>query len=141
VQGIDLPYSGVTLSYPGGLPENSSTVILQRYNAIENPNGNLPRVTQSDPNKNKIFSDIWLSDASYFKISNINLSYRLPESITNKIKVKDLMIYCSVQNLYTFTKWLGGDPDATFISDYNGGNPADKIPQPRTWILGLKLSF
>jgi TonB-linked SusC/RagA family outer membrane protein len=142
LKGMDLPFRGITLSYFGGTPENASDVLLQRYQTTENPGGNLPRLTFDDPNGNQKFSDIWLSSASYFKISNINLSYNLPENICKKILLKDLTVYCSVQNLYTFTKWKGGDPDVTFSGDdYNGGNPADKIPQPRTWIVGLKISL
>jgi TonB-dependent starch-binding outer membrane protein SusC len=142
LKGMDLPFRGITLSYFGGTPENASDVLLQRYQTTENPGGNLPRLTLNDPNGNQTFSDIWLSNASYFKISNINLSFNLPENISKRLHLKDLTVYCSVQNLYTFTKWKGGDPDVAFGgNDYISGNPADKVPQPRTWIIGLKLSL
>ena len=68
LQGITLPFTGVTLPYfYGGIPQNSSDIVLKRWNATENPNGNLPRLTRDDNNKNQQFSDIWLSDASLLK--------------------------------------------------------------------------
>ena len=77
----------------------------------------------------------------YLRIGNVNLSYDLPDHICKSLHIKDLRVYGSIQNLYTFTKFLGGDPDATYISAYYGGSPSDKIPQPRTWTLGLRISL
>ena len=142
VQGIDLPFRGVSLNYfGGGLPVNSSTVILDRWHATLNPNGNLPRLTRDDKNINQEFSDIWLSDASYLRINNVNFSWDVPENVLNRFLLKELRVYCSIQNLHTFTKFKGGDPDVIYSNGYNGANPADKIAQPITWTMGVKLSF
>ncbi len=142
VSGYDLPINGISLNYFQGLPENSNNVILHRWNAVSNPKGTLPRVTRSDPAGNLAeFSDIWLSDASYLRINNVNLSYDLPQNICNKIMSKGLKVYCSVQNLYTFTNFLGVEPDITLGDSYRGGIAADKMPQARTWIFGLKATF
>jgi len=142
VSGYDLPINGVTLNYFQGMPENSNRVILNRWDAVSNPGGTLPRLTRTDPAGNLAeFSDIWLSDASYLRINNINLSYDLPESICKKLYSTGIKVYCSVQNLYTFTKFIGVEPDITLGDGYRGGIAADKMPQPRTWIFGLKVSF
>jgi hypothetical protein len=142
VSGYDLTINGMNLYYFQGNPENSNAVILNRWEATSNPNGTLPRLSRSDPANNLAdFSDIWLSDASYLRINNINLSYDLPESASKKLHSTGLRIYCSVQNLYTFTKFRGVEPDITLGNSFLGGIAADKMPQPRTWILGLKVSF
>ena len=142
VSGYDLPINGQNLYYFQGNPENSNAVILNRWDASSNPNGTLPRLTRSDPAGNLAeFSDIWLSDASYLRINNMNLSYDLPESICKKLYSSGLKVYCSVQNLYTFTKFMGVEPDITLGDSFWGGIAADKMPQPRTWIFGLKVSF
>jgi TonB-dependent starch-binding outer membrane protein SusC len=141
VSGVDLPINGQNLYYFQGNPENSNSVILNRWDATANPKGTLPRVTRSDPANNAEFSDIWLSNASYLRINNMNLSWDLPENVCNKINSKGLKVYCSVQNLYTFTRFKGVDPDITVGDSYFGGIAADKMPQSRTWIMGLKVSF
>jgi TonB-dependent starch-binding outer membrane protein SusC len=141
VSGYDLPINGITLYYFQGNPENSNSVIMNRWDATSNPTGTLPRLTRSDPANNSAFSDIWLSNASYLRINNVNLSYDLPAGICKKVHSSGLRIYCSVQNLYTFTNFKGVEPDVTLGDSYWGGIAADKMPQPRTWIMGLKVSF
>jgi TonB-dependent starch-binding outer membrane protein SusC len=142
VKGYDLPITGQTLNYFQGMPENSNAVVLNRWNATANPDGTLPRLTRSDPASNLAdFSDIWLSDASFLRINNVNLSWDLPKSVSSKFLLDGLRLYCSVQNLYTFTKFKGVEPDVTLGDSYWGGIAADKIPQSRTWIFGLKVSF
>ena len=141
VSGYDLPINGQSLYYFQGNPENSSITVLNRWDATANPTGTLPRLTRSDLANNAAFSDVWLSDASYLRINNVNLSYDLPKSIYDKVHSTGLKVYCSVQNLYTFTKFKGTEPDVTLGDSYWGGIAADKMPQPRTWIFGLKVSF
>jgi len=80
-----------------------------------------------------------LADASFLKINNVNLRDSVPEAIAQKIRMKNLEIYGSVENLHTFTKYPGGEVDVTDQGMWS--QPITKIPQPRTWVLGLKASF
>lgn len=136
VQGFDLYTQGSTLSYFESNPQNQDTRILDRWSATENPNGDMPRITKADPSKNiGDISDFWLSDASFLRINNVNIKYKIPESICNKMLMKYLEVYGSVQNLYTFTKFPGPEVDVT------PGDVYSTIPQPRSWVVGLKVTF
>jgi len=55
------------------------------------------------------------------------------------VKMKGLEVYGSVENLHTFTKYPGGEVDVTDQGMWS--QPVTKIPQPRTWVLGFKVTF
>jgi hypothetical protein len=114
--------------------------VLDRWEATKNPDGNMPKVTKDDKANNaSATSSFWLSDASYWKIGNVNLQYSVPQSICQRLNMRSLDIYGSVQNLHTFTKYPGSEVDVTDQGQWK--HPVTKIPQPRTWILGVKVSF
>ena len=140
-QGIDLSYT--TGNYYMGNPENNQTLILDRWHATENPNGNMPRIQTSDPAGNFSFSDFWLSDASFLRINNVTLSYDIPEQMCHKVLLKNAQLYFAAQNLYTFTRsdYRGVEVDITNNRGYYDGEPSMKMPLPRTWTMGLKISF
>lgn len=81
-------------------------------------------------------SDYYVRDASFFKIDNVTLGYTFP----NLVKAKDgralgLNIFATVQNVCTFTKYDGLDPEVYSGIDDN------LYPRPRTYILGFKFNF
>ena len=119
---------------------NDITRVLDRWEATKNPNGNMPKVTKADLAHNATnTASFWLSDASFLKISNLNLRYAVPDKICKKLMMSGLEVYGSVENLHTFTKYPGGEVDVTDQGMWQ--QPVTKIPQPRTWVLGLKVSF
>jgi TonB-linked SusC/RagA family outer membrane protein len=119
---------------------NDVTRVLDRWEATLNPDGNMPKVTKGDLAGNAAHTaSFWLSDASFLKISNVNLRYAVPDNICQKIRMRGLEVYGSVENLHTFTKYPGGEVDVTDQGMW--AQPVTKIPQPRTWVLGLKVSF
>jgi TonB-dependent starch-binding outer membrane protein SusC len=137
VQGVDL-YSQIDGQGYFMFTSNDNTRILDRWEATKNPDGNMPKVTKDDRAGNsERTSSFWLSDASYLKINNVNLKYAIPEKICHKLMMKNLEVYGSVENLHTFTKYPAGEVD---VNDQMM-EPAKKIPQPRTWILGLNVTF
>jgi len=80
------------------------------------------------------------SDASYTRLKDITLSYNLPQSVVNKIGIGGLQLYASGRNLYTWTNWLGWDPEAR---DITRGSQNDNLNYPlvRSYILGVNLTF
>lgn len=119
---------------------NDVTRLLDRWEATKNPDGDMPKVTKADLAQNATnMSSFWLSDASFLKIANLNLRYAVPSSICQKVKMKNLEIYGSVENLHTFTKYPGGEVDVTDQGMWD--QPITKMPQPRTWVMGIKVSF
>lgn len=103
----------------------------------------MPRFSNLDSNGNQRMSDRWIEDGSYLRIQNISLSYNLPQRWARKAYIQNARIYFNVQNVYTFTKYSGYDPE---IGAYNQSSLMQNIdrgryPTPRTYTLGLNLSF
>jgi TonB-linked SusC/RagA family outer membrane protein len=67
---------------------------------------------------NNTFSSFWLQKAAYLRLKNIQLGYSLPASLIDKLNIKRVRFYVSGENLFTFTKLYGFDPEAP---DGNGG--------------------
>ncbi|MFA5973788.1 MAG: TonB-dependent receptor [Lentimicrobiaceae bacterium] len=120
---------------------NQLTSVLDRYTA-ENINGSLPRYTTTNSN-NSFISDRYVEDGSYMRIQNFTIGYRLPVKIAQRIKMANLRVYLSAQNLYTFTKYSGYDPE---IGSYDNGILLMNVdqghyPNPRTITMGVNVEF
>nr|WKN40110.1 TonB-dependent receptor [Tunicatimonas sp. TK19036] len=98
------------------MDENGSPVLA-------NPDASIPRISGVDPNNNgERITDRYVEDGSYIRIKNIQLGYNLPSSIVNKQSVvKGLRVSIGAQNLATFTKYTGYDPE---VGAYVGENVA-----------------
>lgn len=102
----------------------------------ENPNASYPRLTVgSESANNAAKSDFWIQDASYLRLKNAQLGYTLPQSWVNKIKIQNIRVYVSGQNLLTFTDLIGGwDPETS-----DGGGRI--YPVSRVISMGLNVKF
>lgn len=139
VHGVDLNTS-VDINGYFQYTSNDVVRVLDRWEPTLNPDGNMPKVTKSDLAGNATHTaSFWLSDASFLKISNVNLRYAVPQSICQKMRMRDLEVYGSVENLHTFTHYPGGEVDVTDQGIWQ--QPVTKIPQPRTWVMGIKVTF
>ncbi|MDR0538410.1 MAG: TonB-dependent receptor [Tannerellaceae bacterium] len=79
-------------------------------------------------------------DASYIRIKDITLSYNLPQSWMRKAGLNSMQVYLSGRNLYTFTDWIGWDPEARYIT--RGSQNWDlNYPVTRDLVVGLNLTF
>lgn len=76
------------------------------------------------------------NDASYIRLNDLNLSYRVPSSLLNNYKVDNLVLFVNAKNLVTLTNWVGLDPE---FSNSESGQMA--IPPSRTYTFGLRLNF
>ena len=86
----------------------------------------------------------YASDASYTRIKDVTLSYALPRSFLDKIGIDSWTVYASGRNLYTFTKWIGWDPENNY--QYRGvintsGDWTNNYPLTRSFVFGLNVSF
>jgi TonB-linked SusC/RagA family outer membrane protein len=87
-------------------------------------------------------TDRWLENGSYLRLRNVELSYSLPESITKKISLGSARVYVSAQNLLTFTKYQGLDPDVVGANfNLEPGVDLGGYPQSRIISLGVNLGF
>ncbi|SFC68937.1 TonB-linked outer membrane protein, SusC/RagA family [Parapedobacter composti] len=110
---------------------------------VTNPDTKVPRAIFNDPNDNDRISDRYIEDGSYLRIRNIALGYTLPSSVTQRYKVANVRVYVNIQNLYTFTKYTGYDPEvgASMASANVFGLDNGRYPQPRMFSAGVNLSF
>jgi TonB-linked SusC/RagA family outer membrane protein len=105
----------------------------------ENKNNTWPKLT-STTNVERLASSKWIQDGSFVRVKNLSLSYRFPESM---IKGAPLKLAVSSQNLLTFTKYKGPDPEAASggDDDINQGLVSGAYPAARTFTFSLQFSF
>lgn len=117
---------------------NYTTAILDRWTG-EGTSNRIPRVT--DSNINWLFSDLYVHDADYLRISNITVGYDFSRLWHNKA-VSQCRVYVQVQNAFTFTKYDGMDPEIGYGSDdWVSGIDYGYYPRPRTVLFGVNLKF
>ena len=115
--------------------QNQTTEVLNRWTS-DKTHGDLPRAVFNDPNKNTRVSDRFVEDGSYLKIKNITLGYNLPTALISKLKMQTARFYLSGQNLFTFTKYTGFDPEVGV-----NGIDLNVYPVTRTISAGVNLIF
>jgi len=134
-------YSGTfpyTMGGQGDARNATSTDILNIWTPTNQTN--IP--TFSPSSQNYINSSRFVYDASYVKMRNISLSYHVPENLLGRVKMRNLEIYVSGQNLLTFTKYPGYDPEVS--NQTNGitqGLETGVIPNPKTYTFGIRAGF
>ncbi|RPD42433.1 SusC/RagA family TonB-linked outer membrane protein [Chitinophaga barathri] len=76
-------------------------------------------------------------NASYLRLRNLMVSYDLPQRLLSKASISRCKVYCSAQNLFTITKYIGFDPEAA----NNSGIVSSNLPNARAMVLGIDVSF
>ena len=89
---------------------------------------------------NWMVSDLYVCDGSYLRLKNITLGYTLPKTLTRKLTIERLRVYVQAENLVTWTKYWGFDPE---ISSGATSLGVDRgiYPQARTYTVGVNVSF
>ena len=108
------------------------------YWTPENENASFANPTNSS-NKNEVLSTQFLQDASFTKIKNLALSYNIRRDV---LKIADLKITVSAQNLFTITNYKGFDPEtSTSSNDVDGAVDVGAYPTARTFTIGIQARF
>ncbi|TCC88979.1 SusC/RagA family TonB-linked outer membrane protein [Pedobacter hiemivivus] len=110
---------------------------------MKGEDGTLPRLTYYGRGANNIMSDRYLHDASYLRLSALNVSYRLPKKLMNDRMFKTVEFSFQAANLFTITKYPGFDPQGNFSASSTAfmsmGVDYSTYPQARTFTFGLKF--
>ncbi|QEH42216.1 TonB-dependent receptor [Chitinophaga sp. XS-30] len=117
---------------------NWQTKALDRWTGPGTSNEH-PRLITGDPNKNFTnSSEFYLEDGSYLRIKTLQLGYTLPNSLTGRIGLQRLRVHVMSENLVTFTKYTGYDPEIG-----GGVFSIDRgiYPQARSFMFGLNATF
>ena len=88
-------------------------------------------------------SDRFIEDASYLRLKNLTLGYTLPTTWLTPLHVKSLRLYVSAQNLLTWTRYTGFDPEASLNGQslINKGVDSGVYPNSKTFLGGLSISL
>jgi len=105
------------------------------YWTPENKNNSRPALSY-----NNTRSYGYASNASFTRIKDITLSYVFPQNILDKLHLGNLTVYASGRNLYTFTDWIGWDPENNY--SYRGsGDWTNNYPTVRSFVFGANISL
>ncbi|HEY6082740.1 MAG TPA: hypothetical protein VIU45_04725, partial [Chitinophagaceae bacterium] len=106
-----------------------------------------PRLSWNGATNNKMPSTRFLEDGSYLRLKNIQLGYKFSDRLLSNLKVSYVRFFASVQNLLTFTKYTGLDPEM-YISNNALGDGVKAVgidwgtyPSSRTYTIGVNVNF
>ena len=117
---------------------NQTTAMTNRWQA-EGDVTNMPRAMYGDPKGNNRFSDRWIEDGSYIRLSDITLSYKVPVSAS---WLQGLTVWCAGTNLLTLTNYFGSDPEFSFSNNvlYQGIDNG-LLGHSRSFQIGVKINL
>ncbi len=127
-----------------GKPINSTTMALNRWTPT-NTDTDVPKKTAA---RSERVSTRWIFDGSYLRVKNIMFGYNMPKSILDKLSISKLRLYVSAQNILTFTKYRGFDPEVNYggsgsgaQSNQNQGLDYASYPNAKSYTVGLNIAF
>jgi TonB-linked SusC/RagA family outer membrane protein len=100
------------------------------YWTSENKSATRPSLVYNNP-----LNHNWYMSRNFLRVQDVSLSYELPRALMQKAKIQNIRVFVSGKNLYTFTKWLGSDPES------GGTSSADFYPMARSVTAGLNVGF
>ena len=130
-------------TYDLGDVTNKSVDVLNYWTST-NTNTTIPRLNGKDKNDNKRISDLYVEDGSYLRLKTLQLGYTIPQSISSKVYMSSLRVFITGQNLLTFTKYSGPDPEIGQITSSNTlsrGVDIGTYPQAQTFTAGINITF
>jgi len=103
----------------------------------ENPNSRFPRMW-TGASSNAVLSDVWLSDASFFRIKMLQLGYTFDNLGRN---IRNIRVYVNAQDAFTFTKWEGLEPERGHDLSRTENRGNGNYPRMATYSVGVRASI
>jgi len=103
----------------------------------------MPRLSASTSNGNNRVSDLYIEDGSFLRIQNISFGYTLPKKWISKMALENVRLYTNLQNVYTWTKYRGYDPEIGYMygDALMSGLDYGRYPSPGIYTFGINVSF
>lgn len=122
------------------IPEaNYQTAILDRWTG-EGTSNTIARLTKDDPNQNYTrMSDYYLQKGDYLRLKLVQIGYTLSKDVAKTIGASKIRFYVTGENLVTFTKYTGYDPEIAGGDTF--GIDRAYYPQARTFLFGANVQF
>ena len=127
--------------------ENNATGINQFASVKDrwtptNPNNVMFRAGTGSPQGPSYYSSRTVENGSYLRLKTVSLGYNLSKHLLDRYRIKGVRIYVSGQNLLTWTKYKGYDPEVnTFYGNLSPGFDYGSYPRARTLTVGANLNF
>ena len=122
----------------GNLFINQTTAMESRW-TTEGQKTDIPRASYNSPLDNSRFSDRWIEDGSYLRLSSVTLSYYLPIQSTY---LQGITFFGNATNLFTITHYLGSDPDCAMSGGIlSQGIDRGLLPAGRTFTVGVNINL
>lgn len=117
---------------------NQTTAMNNRW-TTEGQVTNIPRISYRDAQGNASFSDRWIEDGSFLRLSNVTINYTLPISSTY---LQGITVWGAAYNLFTLTHYLGSNPDCSMSSNilYQGID-CGLLGSGRSFAMGVKINL
>ena len=113
---------------------NAPKYLIENAWTPENTGARYPRLSTVDNGNNGVRSTFWLVNGEYVRLKSLTLGYNVPEKVLKKTPFSNINVFVSGTNLLTFSHNKYADPESPSVS-------AGYYPQPRTWNIGLNVSF
>lgn len=129
-------------SFADRFDQNYTTQIFNRWHG-EGTSNRLPRLSSTSNRNTNFISDIFMHDADYIRINNLTVGYDFSKFLDKVDFLSELKLYATVNNLYTFTKYDGMDPEVGYNGETGWGSGIDLglYPQARTVMFGVNVTF
>ncbi|MCL4640799.1 MULTISPECIES: SusC/RagA family TonB-linked outer membrane protein [Olivibacter] len=147
-QGNDI-YNGTRVEMEGMIDaKNQTTAVLDRWTSPGQLT-NVPRAVPDNTNNSRN-STRFVENGSYLRVKSVTLSYNLPETLLSRLKLSNVKVYVTGENLFTVTNYKGFDPEVNAFTNTNDatqnkntfvGIDYGTYPQTRNLIFGLNVSF
>lgn len=125
--------------------ENGNKTYLNQYKTFENrwtPENSGSNIPRAGGQYGYVYSDRTLEDGSFLRLKTVSLGYNVPAALLKRAKIKSLRVFASAQNLITWTKYTGSDPEVAIgYSALTPGFDYSSYPRARTTTLGLNLGL
>lgn len=126
-----------------GNASNQNINQFRAYNdhwSENNPDCNIPGVLGQGPQG--IYSSYLIEDGSFLRLKSLQIGYNFPKQLIQRIRMKELGITLSAQNVFTWTKYSGLDPEVSVRhSTLTPGYDFSAYPRNRVFTLGVKVGF
>ncbi len=141
VYGVDVYNNTLQFSNNVSGPWGLTDEILRRWKQPGDIT-DVPRATTQNTLDNSDNSR-YLSDGSYLRLKNVQLAYDFPSSITSKLKLRNLRVYATGQNLLTFTRYQGADPEVSTFGNTatSAGTEFLTFPQLKMYTFGVNIGI
>ncbi|MEC3908666.1 TonB-dependent receptor [Tamlana sp. 2201CG12-4] len=132
------------LGYGTGIMSNGASRepvladIQNRWDAVTNPNSNIPHFSAT--NVNELQSSRFIEKGDFLRLKNVSIAYNLPKEVLKGVQAQFML---SGTNLWTITNYKGLDPEAynTVDNSDTGGADAGSYPNSRTFTVGANFKF